>query len=120
MVALGFMAVSGIIYQMVIKGVYGDAVNGLFGQAFAYYVAAAQLAVCGIHFSVLKYASEFHDDQEKLPKILGEFTCCNGNCRYSCGRDFVSCAFCGIQINRRQPDIIPLLYGAGAFFLFDK
>ena len=71
MVALGFMAISGIIYQMVIKGVYGDAVNGLFGQAFAYYVAAAQLAVCGIHFSVLKYASEFHDDQEKLPKILG-------------------------------------------------
>ena len=71
MVALGFMAVSGLIYQGVIKGVYGDATNGLFGQAFAYYVAAAQLAVWGIHFSVLKYASEFHDDDEKLAKILG-------------------------------------------------
>ncbi len=72
MVALGFMAVSGLIYQAVIKGVYGDATtNGLFGQAFAYYVAAAQLAVWGIHFSVLKYASEFHDDDEKLAKILG-------------------------------------------------
>ena len=71
MVALGFMAVSGLIYQSVIKGVYGDATNGLFGQAFAYYAAAAQLAVCGIHFSVLKYTSEFHDDEEKLAKILG-------------------------------------------------
>ena len=71
MVALGFMAVSGLIYQAVIKGVYGNATLGLFGQAFAYYAAAAQLAVCGIHFSVLKYVSEFHDDEEKLAKIFG-------------------------------------------------
>ena len=70
-VALGFMAVSGIIYQSVIIGVYGDATNGLFGQAFAYYAAAAQLSVCGIHFSVLKYVSEFHDDEDKLTKIFG-------------------------------------------------
>lgn len=71
MVALGFMAVSGLIYQAVIKGVYGDATLGLFGQAFAYYAAAAQLAVCGIHFSVLKYVSEFHDDEDKRSKIFG-------------------------------------------------
>jgi O-antigen/teichoic acid export membrane protein len=71
MVALGFMAISGLIYQAIIKGVYGDATNGLFGQAFSYYVAAAQLAVCGIHFSVLKYVSEFHEDDDKVAKIYG-------------------------------------------------
>ena len=71
MVALGFMVVSGLIYQAVIKGVYGNAALGLFGQAFAYYAAAAQLAVCGIHFSVLKYISEYHDDEDKIAKIFG-------------------------------------------------
>lgn len=71
MVALGFMAISGLIYNSIILGVYGKETIGLFNLAFAYYAAIAQLSVCGIHFSVLKYVSEFHADEEKVAKIFG-------------------------------------------------
>ncbi len=71
MVSVGFMAVSGLLYNAIILGTYGKATLGLFNQALAYYAAMAQLAVCGIHFSVLKYVSEFHDDEKKVAKIFG-------------------------------------------------
>lgn len=71
MVSLGFMAVGGLLYNFIIMKVYGEATVGLFNQAMAYYVAIAQLGVCGMHFSTLKYTSEFHDDEDKLSKIIG-------------------------------------------------
>ncbi len=71
MIAFGFMAVSGILYNSIILDVYGKEVTGFFNLAFAYYASIAQLAVCGIHFSVLKYISEFHEDKEKVAKIFG-------------------------------------------------
>ncbi|MCK5129471.1 MAG: polysaccharide biosynthesis C-terminal domain-containing protein [Clostridiales bacterium] len=71
MVALGFMAVGGLLYTAIIKSAYGAETLGLFGQTFGYYVAMAQLGVCGVHFSTLKYVSEFHEDSDKVAKIFG-------------------------------------------------
>jgi O-antigen/teichoic acid export membrane protein len=71
MVSLAIMAVSGILYNLIIGAKYGKATVGLFNQAMAYYVAIAQLCVCGMHLSTLKYTSEFHDDEEKVSKIIG-------------------------------------------------
>ncbi len=71
MVAFGFMAVSGILYNSIIIYVYGKEITGLFNLAFAYYASIAQLSVCGIHFSVLKYVSEFHEKKDKVARIFG-------------------------------------------------
>ena len=70
-VALGFMAVSGILYNSVIQVIYGNAALGLFNLSLAYYVAIAQLGVCGMHFSTLKYVSQHHEDEDMVAKIFG-------------------------------------------------
>lgn len=71
MVSLGFMAAGGLLYNFIIMIAYGSATLGVFNLAFAYYAAMSQIAVCGIHFSTLKYISQYHDNKEKVAKIFG-------------------------------------------------
>ncbi len=43
----------------------------IFSLAFAWYTAMSQASVFGIHYSVLKYVSEFSKDEDKCNTIIG-------------------------------------------------
>ncbi len=55
--SFGFIAVNGIILNILILSIYGSASLGLFNQIYAVFIVFSQLAVNGIHFSVLKSVS---------------------------------------------------------------
>lgn len=67
--SLGVLAVSGILINVIIAGVYGVATLGVFNQVYAVYIMTSQFAVGGVHFSVLKHMAEFADDVNKRNKI---------------------------------------------------
>lgn len=70
MTSMIFVALSGLIYNTVFILLYDPSTLGLFNQALVYFLMFSQLAVFGIHFSVLKYSSEFADDREKRDKLF--------------------------------------------------
>lgn len=70
MTSMIFVALSGLIYNTVFILIYDPSTLGLFNQALVYFLMFSQLAVFGIHFSVLKYSSEFADDREKRDKLF--------------------------------------------------
>ncbi|SLN22794.1 oligosaccharide flippase family protein [Oceanibacterium hippocampi] len=51
------LALSGVLVNLVIGRFYGPAVLGVFNQVLAFYILAAQFAVFGVHFSVLRRVS---------------------------------------------------------------
>lgn len=55
--SLLILASTGLVLQVVIGAAYGAADLGVFNQVFAWYITASQLAVLGVHFSVLKHLS---------------------------------------------------------------
>lgn len=61
------LAISGIVINMTIAGLRDAASLGIFNLAYAVYIVASQLAVWGIHYSVLRYAAYYRDD----PKSRG-------------------------------------------------
>lgn len=65
-----FVALSGLIYNTVFVLLYDPATLGLFNQANVYFLMFSQVAVFGIHFSVLKYTSEFSENREKRDKLF--------------------------------------------------
>jgi len=50
---------AGLAVLFIISKAYGPETLGLFNLTFAIYVFLSQLAVGGVHFSVLKYAAQF-------------------------------------------------------------
>ena len=63
-----FLAASGILMNLIIAHQYGAKVLGVFNQVFAAYVIASQLAVGGIHYSVLKQVAEKAHDPEGISR----------------------------------------------------
>lgn len=59
MASLAFLAVAGLLLNFAIGRFYGPAALGLFNIVFALYIFLSQLGVLGIHFSVLRYVSEY-------------------------------------------------------------
>ncbi|MCR4523804.1 MULTISPECIES: oligosaccharide flippase family protein [Bosea] len=55
--ALGFLAVAGIVLNLVVGRVYGPATLGVFNVAFAVYIFLSQIAAFGLQFSALHSVS---------------------------------------------------------------
>ncbi len=70
MASMIFVAVAGLIYNAIFVVFYTADDFGLYNQALVYFLIFSQIAVFGIHFSVLKYAAEFSKDQEKLNQLF--------------------------------------------------
>jgi O-antigen/teichoic acid export membrane protein len=60
--SLGVLGVAGVVLSFVIGGCLGEAALGVFNQVYAAYVFLGQLAVGGVHTSVLKHVSHKQDD----------------------------------------------------------
>lgn len=64
------LALSGIIINIVIA-IFKDAqALGIFNQAYSFYIIISQIAVIGLHYSVLRNAALYKDDPEELGTML--------------------------------------------------
>jgi len=70
MSSMVFVAIAGLIYNAIFVVFYSPSVFGLYNQAMVYFLVLSQIAVFGIHLSVLKYAAEFSDNQEKCDELF--------------------------------------------------
>ena len=68
-VSFSVIAVCGIALNILIVSIYGSSALGLFNQIYAIFIILSQLAVNGIHFSVLRSTS-LCVDQRELSKIF--------------------------------------------------
>jgi len=59
------LAVSGIVINIVVAAFRDAAALGVFNLAYAVYIVASQLAVWGIHYSVLRHAAYYQDDADQ-------------------------------------------------------
>ena len=57
--SLAVLAVCGIVMNIIIAWYYSPDVLGAFNQVYAVYMVFSQLAVAGIHLSVLKYVAQY-------------------------------------------------------------
>ena len=64
--SLGLLALGGILSNLIIAGVYGAAVLGVFNQVYAAYVMASQLAAGGIQYSVLRKVAEGAENLQEV------------------------------------------------------
>lgn len=78
--SIAVLAVSGFAFSTIIAVFYNAEVLGVFNQVYAYYLLLSQLAACGIHMSVLKYASErCNDEAQSRTILLGGLIACTGS-----------------------------------------
>jgi len=67
--SLAVLGVAGVVINGVIAVSQGAAALGIFNQVFAAYIMLSQIAVGGIHFSVLKEVSHHQDDRQRCADI---------------------------------------------------
>ncbi len=60
-ISMAFVALSGLMMNIIIASFYDSSTLGKFNEAYAWYMILSQIAVCGIHMSVLKYVPEQTD-----------------------------------------------------------
>jgi len=68
--SFGILAVIGILLNVTITIFYGVAALGVFNQIYSIYILASQLAVAGIHLSVLRHAPQYSSEPESMKSIL--------------------------------------------------
>jgi O-antigen/teichoic acid export membrane protein len=68
--ALLIFALCGLAINIIIGRVYGPEHLGVFNLVMALYVIASQISVGGVHFSTLRYSSEYSMQKEILAAIL--------------------------------------------------
>jgi len=66
----GIIAVVGLLLNFVVAFYYDVAVLGVFNQVFAYYIFLSQLAVGGVHLSMLKTVSQSQQDRNQVSKLF--------------------------------------------------
>jgi len=64
------MGISGIVLNILILIKYNVEILGAFNQVYAIYILISQLAVWGLYSSVLKYTSQYSDDNSICNQIL--------------------------------------------------
>lgn len=69
--AFAIMGLAGIAMNVIIGRYYGAAALGVFNQLFAVHIVLSQVAVLGVHFSVLRYVPEFVHDARTCGAIVG-------------------------------------------------
>lgn len=70
-VSLVILAVSGIAINLIIAGVRSAGDLGVFNQAYAVYIVASQLAVLGVHNSVMRNAAHYSNDVAASRQLAG-------------------------------------------------
>ena len=68
------IAINGVVLNILILSRYGSASLGLFNQIYASFIVLSQLAVNGIHFSVLKTISLGGDSRDSSQKFTSALT----------------------------------------------
>lgn len=68
--SLVLLSFCGIILNVLIAKFYGATWLGVFNQIYVVYMILSQIAVFGIHFSVVKYIAEFKHDRRTCDQII--------------------------------------------------
>jgi len=69
-VSLGFLAISGLLINILIARYYGAAALGMFNEIYAVYIVASQFAASGIHLSVQKYVPHHEARSREVDQII--------------------------------------------------
>lgn len=69
-ISLFIMAISGLVFDLLIMCYYDIEILGIFNRAYSWYIVLSQIGVWGIHMSVLKYIPEYEDDIGECNRIL--------------------------------------------------
>ncbi len=70
MLSFGVVALAGIFINVLIAKYHGASTLGVFNQVYAIFICFSQLAVAGVHFSVLKNIAQFSECSEKANAIF--------------------------------------------------
>ena len=70
MASFGIIAGVGLGLNFVVAFFYDVAVLGIFNQVYAIYILLSQVAVGGVHLSVLKSVSQSHNEMDDVKKIF--------------------------------------------------
>lgn len=65
-----FCGLAGLAIIIIISKRYGPEILGLFNLTYATFIFLSQLAVGGVHFSVLKYAAQYATDDPEIRIIM--------------------------------------------------
>lgn len=68
--SLAILAASGLVANLVVARLMGEAALGVFNQSFAIYIACSQLAVGGVHISVLRSVAQAESHSEGQAPIV--------------------------------------------------
>jgi O-antigen/teichoic acid export membrane protein len=68
--SLAIVAVGGLLTNLVVARFLGEAALGVFNQAYAVYIAASQLAVGGVHISVLRSVAQAGGDRREQGRLV--------------------------------------------------
>src|SRR5262245_41146604 len=68
--SLGIVAVGGLLANFIVARNLGEAALGVFNQGYAVYVAASQLAVGGVHISVLRSVAQADGDAPEQARVV--------------------------------------------------
>lgn len=68
--SLAVMALSGLLFNLLIQSFYDAAILGVFNLAYSYYIVLSQISTFGIHMAVLKSVSDNRNDRKKSKEIL--------------------------------------------------
>lgn len=68
--SLVFLAASGILINLIIASFRDAAALGAFNLAYAVYIVASQIAVIGLHYSVLRHAALYDADAAERDRML--------------------------------------------------
>jgi O-antigen/teichoic acid export membrane protein len=66
----GVIAVIGLLLNFIVAFYYDVTVLGVFNQVFAYYIFLSQLAVGGVHLSMLKTIAQSQNDEDLVIKLF--------------------------------------------------
>jgi O-antigen/teichoic acid export membrane protein len=64
------LAISGIVINIVITGFRDAEALGVFNISYAVYIVASQLAVWGLHYSVLRHSAYYESDMVERGHLL--------------------------------------------------
>jgi O-antigen/teichoic acid export membrane protein len=116
--SLVVLAASGLLLQVLVGLYYDPAVLGAFNQVYAAYILASQLAVLGIHFSVLKHVAQHAEDPVRAGgAILAGLLATVGPAVIAAGGFFLVRGLVGAALSS-EPVSVGMAWAAPGLFLF--
>ncbi len=72
-ISIIILALSGILFNVLIICFYNAEALGIFNRVYAYYIVISQLCVCGIHMSIVRSTSLIEDNEEQKKNLSSAF-----------------------------------------------